>query len=177
MTQTTQDAKVAVRGGKFLTFFLDREEFGIEILKVHEIFGMMPVTHVPRTAKYILGVINLRGKIIPIIDLRLKLAMEAAPRTEETCVIVVHANGMEVGVMVDKVSEVVDIAAKDVEDTPAFAAGVDTEYILGIGKTQSKVKLLLDIDKALSKKDMQELGSAHAAHAASETDATKGEGN
>lgn len=170
MTQTTQDAKAAVRGGKFLTFWLGCEEYGIEILKVHEIFGMMPVTHVPRTPAFILGVINLRGKIIPVIDLRLKLSMEAVPRTEETCVIVVRANGMEVGVMVDKVSEVVDIAAKDVEETPAFATGAATEYILGIGKSQSKVKLLLDIDKALSKQDMEHIDAAHTAHAGSDAD-------
>lgn len=177
MTQSIPNAKGAIRGGKFLTFFLGTEEYGIEILKVHEIIGMMPVTHVPRTAKFILGVVNLRGKIIPIIDLRLKLAMEQAPRTEETCVIVVRANGMEVGVMVDKVSEVVNIDAADIEPTPAFAAGVSTDYILGIGKTQSAVKLLLDIDKALSKEDMQELGSAHEALAGKETSASKERGN
>ncbi|MBM3224902.1 MAG: chemotaxis protein CheW, partial [Candidatus Tectomicrobia bacterium] len=94
------------RGGKFLTFFLAHEEYGIEILKVQEIIGMMSVTPVPRTPAFVQGVINLRGKVIPIIDLRLKFGMPAMEQTEETCIIVVQARGMEMGIVVDKVSEV-----------------------------------------------------------------------
>lgn len=138
------------RGGKFLTFFLAGEEYGLEILKVHEIIGMMAITPVPRTPKFVRGVINLRGKVIPVVDLRLKLAMESIEQTEHTCVIVVQTNGVEIGVIVDKVSEVLDIAGKDIEDSPSFGTNVNSSYILGIGKSEGKVKLLLDIEKVLA---------------------------
>lgn len=153
-------------GGKFLTFFLAGEEYGIEILKVQEIIGMMDITRVPRTPKFIRGVTNLRGKVIPIVDLRLKFAMDSAEPTKETCIIVVQARGLEMGIMVDRVSEVLDIAAEDIEDAPSFGAEVHTDYILGIGKSDGRVKLLLDIDKALS---THEVVTLHAATAAEET--------
>jgi len=139
----------AGRGGKFLTFFLAGEEYGLEILKVQEIIGMMDITPVPRTPDHLRGVINLRGKVIPIVDLRLKFAMEAAERTSETCIIVVQANGKQTGIVVDQVSEVLNIAGEAIEDTPAFGADVRTDYILGIGKSEGHVKLLLDIDRVL----------------------------
>ncbi|MGB9589129.1 MAG: chemotaxis protein CheW [Armatimonadota bacterium] len=148
------------RGGKFLTFFLAGEEYGLEILKVQEIIGMMPITSVPRTPSFIKGVINLRGKIIPIVDLRLKLEMESKEQTEETCTIVVQANGVEVGLVVDKVSEVLDIAEEDIEDAPAFGSSIQSDYILGIGKSEGRVKLLLDIDKVLSLQDTHLLAKA-----------------
>jgi len=137
-------------GGKFLTFFLAGEEHGIEILKVQEIIGMMPITSVPRTPQYIRGVINLRGRVIPIVDLRLKFGMESTDQTAETCIIVVHLQGVEVGIVVDRVSEVLNIAGGDIEDAPSLGAEVNTDYILGIGKSQGKVKILLDIDRVLS---------------------------
>ncbi|MBI2886034.1 MAG: chemotaxis protein CheW [Chloroflexi bacterium] len=142
------------RGGKFLTFFLDNEEYGLKILKVQEIFGMMPVTPVPRTPQFILGVINLRGKVIPVMDLRLKFGMAAKAQTEETCIIVVQAQGLEMGVVVDKVSEVLDIPEGDIEDAPSFGAQVNTDFLLGIGKSDGKVKLLLDIDRVLATEDV-----------------------
>jgi purine-binding chemotaxis protein CheW len=141
-------------GGKFLTFFLGSEEYGLEILKVHEIIGMMPITSVPRTPVFVRGIINLRGKVIPVVDLRLKFEMEGKEQTEETCIIVVQANGVQVGVIVDKVSEVLDIIAEDIEDAPSFGTDVNSDYILGIGKSEGRVKLLLDIDKVLSKHDL-----------------------
>lgn len=134
---------------KFLTFCLGTEEYGIEILKVREIIGMMPITPVPRTPEYIRGVVNLRGKVIPVVDLRLKFGMPAVAQTEETCVIVVQAGGVEMGTIVDKVSEVTDIASDNIEDTPFFGSDVHTEYILGLGKSAGRVTLLLDIDRAL----------------------------
>ena len=136
--------------GKFLTFFLSEEEYGIEILKVREIIGMMTITSVPRTPEFICGIINLRGKVIPIIDLRLKFGMEAIEQTEETCIIVVEAGGTERGIVVDKVSEVLDIPDEDIEPPPSFGEDVETGYILGLGKSDGKVKLLLDIDQALA---------------------------
>ena len=146
-------------GEKFLTFYLAGEEYGLEILKVHEIIGMMPITPVPRTPSYVKGVINLRGKIIPVVDLRLKLDMQAKDQTEETCIIVVQTAGVQMGVMVDRVSEVLSISPSEIEDVPAFGGDVNSEYILGLGKSEGKVKLLLDIDKVLSVVDLQAISS------------------
>jgi purine-binding chemotaxis protein CheW len=148
------------KNGKFLTFYLAGEEYGIEILKVQEIIGMMTITPVPRTPRFIRGVINLRGKVITVVDLRLKFGMESKEQTEETCIIVVQTAGIQIGCVVDKVSEVLDIPADDIEDAPSFGADVNTEYILGIGKSQGKVKLLLDIDKVLSQQEMHSAQSA-----------------
>jgi len=144
-------------GGKFLTFFLEDEEYGIEILKVQEIIGMMSITPVPRTPSFVRGVINLRGKVLPIIDLRLKFGMPAIVQTEETCIIVVRAQGVEMGIVVDKVSEVLDIATEEIDPVPSFGATVDTAYILGIGKAAGNVKLLLHIDKVLSTDEVVDL--------------------
>lgn len=156
MTTALQTAP-ETRAGKYLTFFLGQEEYGIEILKVREIIGMMDITAVPRTPEYIRGILNLRGKVIPVIDLRLKFGMESAPQTEESCIIVVQASGGERGITVDKVSEVQNIAAGDIEETPSFGDEVETSYILGIGKTNGKVKLLLDIDRALTENGVLDL--------------------
>lgn len=142
-------------GGKFLTFYIGEEEYGLEILSVHEIIGIMDVTAVPRTPRHILGVINLRGKIIPILVLRLKFGLPSIDNTEETCIIVVQCSGVQMGIVVDKVSEVLDIPSEDIEDAPSFGESVNTDYILGIGKSNDNVKLLLDIDKIISSKDME----------------------
>ena len=153
------------QGGKFLTFFLQNEEYGIEILRVQEIIGLMPVTRIPRTPDFVRGVINLRGKIIAVTDLRKKFEMDEIEQTSETCIIVVQTNGMEIGVMVDKVSEVLDIAASEIENTPAFGASVPTEFLLGIGNTQGGVRLLLNIEKILADQQLVDLneGLAQAA--------------
>ncbi len=141
------------REGKYLTFSLAREEYGIGILKIKEIIGMMPITTVPRTPAYVKGVINLRGKVIPVVDLRLKFGMEEIGYTERTCIIVVEiAVGMgsiQMGIVVDSVSEVLNIKAADMEETPAFGAKLDTDYILGMAKMNGGVKILLDINKIL----------------------------
>src|SRR5438105_3052078 len=142
-----QPQSSSVQSGKFLTFLLGNEEYGIEILKVQEIIGIMPITTVPRTPKHIRGVINLRGKVIPVMDLRVKFELESKEHTHATCVIVVQSTVGQVGLIVDKVCEVLYIGAADIEDAPPLGAGVDTGFILGIGKSQGKVKLLLDIDK------------------------------
>ena len=147
------------RGGKFLTFFLAAEEYGLEILKVHEIIGMLPITRVPRTPHFVRGVINLRGKVIPIIDLRRKFGMESEA-AEETCIIVVQVQGIQIGIVVDRVSEVSDIASSEIEDTPSFGADVQTDYLLGIGKSQDRVRLLLDIERVLSTQEVLDLRGA-----------------
>jgi len=163
MGTITAHTNKADRGGKFLTFFLSKEEYGIEILKVQEIIGVMAITPIPRAPAFIKGVINLRGRIIPIIDLRLKLSMEEVKHTEETCFIVVKVRDLHMGVVVDKVSEVLNIAGENVDDAPSMGQEINTEYILGIGKAGGKVKLLLDIEKVLSDKDLQALQLAHEA--------------
>ncbi|MEW6012066.1 MAG: chemotaxis protein CheW [Elusimicrobiales bacterium] len=146
-------------GGKFLTFFLDKEEYGIEILKVQEIIGVMPVTPIPKMPDYVKGVINLRGRIIPVIDLRLKLSMPSAPLTEETCFIVVKSQNIFVGVIVDRVSEVTDISGENIENTPDVAL-INSDYIMGIGKENGKVRILLDIDKVLTQEEAKNLKKA-----------------
>ncbi len=144
--------------GKYLTFRLGDEEYGLEILKVQEIIQMQAVTRVPRTPDYVRGVINLRGKVIPVVDLRSKFGLERLVDTEKTCIIVVqiaHENNTVVmGVIIDEVKEVLDIAANQIEETPSFGASIDTEFIMGMGKVGTNVKILLDIDKVLSIEDL-----------------------
>jgi len=144
-------------GGKFLTFFLAGEEYGIAITKVHEIIGGMYITRVPRTPHFIRGVINLRGKVIPVVDLRQKFGMEPHEQTAESCIIVVQTAGIVTGIIVDRVSEVLDIAPNDIDKTPSFGNDVNTDYILGVGKFQGKVTILLDIDKVLSVAEVTEI--------------------
>jgi purine-binding chemotaxis protein CheW len=145
------------KSGKYLTFVLQGEEYGLEILKVREIIGVMNITKVPQMPSYTKGVINLRGKVIPIVDLRLKFGMPEAAQTKETCIIVVNVQSVLMGVLVDTVSEVLDINSADVEPTPAFGSNVRTDFILGMGKIKGKVKILLDIDKVLSNEEVNEL--------------------
>jgi purine-binding chemotaxis protein CheW len=146
--------KIDSRAGKYLTFFLASEEYGVEILKVQEIIGRMPITPVPLTSKYILGVINLRGKIHPIMDMKIKFGMDHTEITDETCIIVIRTASLMMGILVDKVSEVVNIASDDIEDTPSFGADVNPEYLLGVGKTGGRVRLLLDIEKVITATDI-----------------------
>ncbi len=148
------------KAGKYLTFALADEEYGLEILKVREIIGMMEITSVPRTPPYVKGVINLRGKVIPVVDLRLKVGMAEAKRTDETCIIVVDIGEVEMGIIVDRVLEVLDVAGKDIEDPPSFGSQVNTDYILGMGKLNDRVTILLDISKLLTQADMSAIEGA-----------------
>ena len=142
-------------GGKHLTFLLCEEEYGIEILKVREIVGLMDVTTVPQTDSYIKGVVNLRGKVIPVIDLRLKFSMQEAEPTQETCIIVVEVNNTLVGVVVDSVSEVLDIKSSEIEKAPQFGQDIDTKFIIGLGKAKGKIVILLDINEVLSLEELE----------------------
>ncbi len=146
------------REGKYLTFSLGEEEYGIGILKVKEIIGMMRITPVPQTPEYVKGVINLRGKVIPVIDLRLRFGMGENGYTERTCIVVVEIDGdackLHIGIVVDSVSEVLNIRGADIEDTPSFGTTLNTQYILGMAKTGGGVKILLDIDQVLSCEDV-----------------------
>ncbi|GAB4242970.1 MAG: chemotaxis protein CheW [Acidobacteriota bacterium] len=140
--------------GKYVTFFLGKEEYGLPILNVREIIGLVPITPVPQTPKYIRGVINLRGQVIPVMDLRLKFGLPATEETRETCIIVVRVHGMDTGVIVDRMSEVADVEADNIQDPPAMGTEVDTSFILGIDKSEQRVRLLLDLEKVLSSSDL-----------------------
>lgn len=158
------DPKSAELAGRYMTFKLAEEEYGVEILKVREIIGMMQVTKVPRTRSFIRGVINLRGKVHPVVDLRLKLGMEEAPVTDQTVIIVVRYEMADkdvvMGIIVDEVLEVLNIASEQIEPPPEFGAGAfDTEFILGVGKTDRGVIFLLDIGKVLSTDEQEQLAS------------------
>jgi purine-binding chemotaxis protein CheW len=152
------------RTGKYLAFQLGREEFAIQVLKVREIMGIQDITAVPQTPVFVKGVINLRGKVIPVVDLRLKFGLPEVEYTQRTCIIVVQIKGPDggvslTGIVVDGVSEAVNIAAGEIEDTPDFGDGVSTPYILGMAKSKGKVKILLDIDKVLQAQKLDGLES------------------
>jgi purine-binding chemotaxis protein CheW len=147
--------------GKYLTFSLSDEEYGIGILKIKEIIGMMPITSVPRTPTYVRGVINLRGKVIPVIDLRIRFCMEEKEYNDRTCIVVVeiesHGIEMVIGIVVDSVSEVLNIKSEEIEETPEFGTTLNTEYILGMATMEGEVKILLDIDEVLSSEELTHL--------------------
>jgi len=152
-------AKIA-QAGKYLSFVLGREEYGLEILKVQEINGMMDITRVPRTQHYVRGVINLRGRVIPIICLRDKFKMPQVEDTEKTCIIVVQVQYQEdvltMGIIVDEVSEVLNITEGAIEPPPSFGGGMEeTDFITGMGKLEDKVVILLDIDMVLDAEEMK----------------------
>jgi purine-binding chemotaxis protein CheW len=149
---------------KYLSFRLGKEEFAIQVLSVREIMGMQEITSVPQTPPYVRGVINLRGKVIPVIDLRLKFGLPEIEYSQRTCIIVVQIEGeagrMLMGAIVDGVSEVLSLLASDIEDTPDFGDGTSAPYILGMAKIKNKVKILLDINMVLTSQEVQKLETA-----------------
>jgi purine-binding chemotaxis protein CheW len=169
MTSTMLPAKDATtasaqtRAGKYLTFLLSNEEFGISVLKVREIMGLQEITAVPQTAAHIKGVLNLRGKVVPVIDLRLKFGMPAAEYTQRTCIIFTQVRGESglilMAIVVDGVSEVLNLTDAEIEDTPDFGDDVAGRYLLGMAKVKGKVKILLDIDKVLSTQEVNNLNA------------------
>ena len=166
MTMTMNEPAAAAsdaRAGKYLTFQLSREEFGIRVLKVREIMGLQEITAVPQTPAHIKGVINLRGKVVPVIDLRLKFGLPAAEYNQRTCIIVTQLQGESaqvlMGIVVDGVSEVINLAGGEIEDTPDFGEELGGGYLLGMAKVKGKVKILLDIDRVLSSQDLHNLNS------------------
>lgn len=144
----------AVTAGKYLTFALAQEEYGLLVIKVREIIKLMDITAVPQMPVYIKGVINLRGKVIPIVDLRAKFGLPVQACTERTCIIVaeVEADGRTVmlGIIVDSVSEVLNIGSDEIEPVPDFGERLETSYMRGIAKSKGKVKILLDLDRILA---------------------------
>ena len=145
--------RLGALAGKYLTFALGDEEYGVPVLKVREIIKMMDITVVPQVPSHVKGVINLRGKVIPVVDLRLKFAFAQQEYTERTCIIVVEvalaSSTIMMGIVVDAVSEVLNITADELESTPEFGERVTTDYLHGVAKVKGTVKILLDLDKVL----------------------------
>lgn len=135
--------------GRYLTFTVDREVYGLEILYVTEIIGLQAITKIPELPNYVKGIINLRGKIVPVIDIRMKFGKEPIEYDERTCVIVIEVNGISVGLIVDRVDEVMNIEDDEIADPPSIKTGFENSYIKGIGKAEGKVQLLLDCEKLL----------------------------
>ena len=159
---------VASLAGKYLTFTLQSESYGIAVLKVREIIRHAAITAVPQMPKHIRGVINLRGKIIPVMDLRMRFEFATATNTEQTCIVVVQVKlpdgkATPMGLVVDGVEEVINIGASDIEETPSFGGQICTDYIIGIAKVKGAVKALLDIDGIVGAETLQSLRAAVAA--------------
>jgi purine-binding chemotaxis protein CheW len=162
-TEQSRGASKDHRAGKYLTFQLGQEEYGIRVLKVREIVKIQHITGVPDTPVEIRGVINLRGKVIPVIDLRLKFGLPEKEYGHRTCIIVVEAQGKSqglIGIIVDEVSEVLNLQDENIQDTPDFGRDVETPYLLGLAKVRDRVKILLDIDEVLTASDLHALGAA-----------------
>ena len=169
MTELADKMNIAVKvmadkEGKYLTFSLAGEEYGIGILKIKEIIGMLPITSVPQTPEYIKGVINLRGKVVPVMDLRVRFGITAIEYTDRTCIIVVELAGQDgtvtVGIVVDSVSEVINIKVDEIQETPNFGIELDTDYILGLAKIEGSVKILLEIERVLGSEDVTVISEA-----------------
>ena len=165
-TMTVNDAATDqsdARAGKYLTFQLCNEEFGIRVLKVREIMGLQEITAVPQTPAHIKGVINLRGKVVPVIDLRLKFGLAAAEYTQRTCIIVTQVKGESgavlMGIVVDGVSEVLNLAGSEIEDTPDFGEEYSGGYLLGMAKVKGQVKTLLDIDRVVAADAIEQIAA------------------
>ena len=145
----SQSNPSAANAGEYLSFTLGQEQYGVDILKVQEIRGYDQVTRVPDAPDYIKGVINLRGTIVPVIDLRLKLRLENAGYDAFTVMIVLNVEQRVVGIVVDSVSDVIELSAEQIRPTPEFGAAVDTRFINGIGTQDERMLILLDIETLL----------------------------
>jgi len=157
----------AALAGKYMTFKLADEAYGLEILTVREIIGLMDITRVPRAEDFIRGVINLRGKVIPVLDLRLKFGMPRTEPTDQTVIIVVQCSlgdrSYTMGILVDQVLEVLSIEGSQIEPPPSFGGAVDAEFITGVGKTENRVIFLIDIGKVLSEAEAHRMAQAAVA--------------
>jgi purine-binding chemotaxis protein CheW len=158
--ELTVDEREDTQEGKFLTFSMGSEEYGIEIRYVTEIIGIQKITDLPDMPPYVKGVINLRGKVIPVIDVRLRFDLDERDYDERTCIVVVTLNDMTVGLIVDSVSEVIDIPAGDIEPAPKIKRGEASRFISGLGKVNEAVKILLDIRHLLFDSNIEEITEA-----------------
>lgn len=150
-TQTlpTASAAVAAGGSKWLLFAVGSTEYGVDIGSVQQIIGLLPITRIPRMPDAVRGVINLRGRVIPVVDLRIRFGLDAVDQNQRTCIIVVRSRAMDLGLVVDSVAEVAVIDSGGIDDPPQFGNGVDTEYLLGVAQYAGRVVLLLDVERAL----------------------------
>jgi purine-binding chemotaxis protein CheW len=148
--------------GKYLVFSLAEEDYGLSIRDITEIIGVQRITDLPDTPHYVKGVINLRGKVIPVIDVRIRFGIEPEEYTERTCIIVVNIRGNAVGLIVDSVAEVIDIPASQVEEPPKLNRGTGSRFINGLGKVGESVKILLDTQKLLYEEELEQLVEAAA---------------
>jgi len=141
-------------GGKLLTFQLSEQEYGIQILEAREVVGLMQIDPVPQTPDFMKGIINLRGKIIPVIDLRAKFSMPNAEHSKETCIVVVDINGKLTGIIVDFLVGVLTIEEQEFEDTPQLGENIRTEFIIGMAKLENRVVIVLDMEHILSNEEL-----------------------
>jgi purine-binding chemotaxis protein CheW len=148
--QVATVTETRAKAGKYLTFGLGQEEYGLDILQVREIVGLMDITAVPKAPSFVRGIVNLRGKIVPVMDLRERFGLPATETDEATCIIVVQLGRLEVGLIVDRVLEVLDIPAGEIAEAPSFGKGVDNRFVEGIGKASGRVVILLDAEKVLT---------------------------
>jgi len=160
MIDNTQVLEEDTQKGRFLTFSLDKESYGIEIKYVTEIIGLQEITEVPELPDYIKGIINLRGKIIPVMDIRLCFKKSEKEYNDRTCVIVLEVQDISIGIIVDTVSEVLTIPEEDIVEPPQMNTNYKNRYIKNIGKVASEVKLLIDCEKLLTEDEMEELNES-----------------
>lgn len=159
-TQLSAAGEEDTQRGKYLTFELGEETFGIEIKFVTEIIGIQPVTFVPEMPDYIKGIINLRGKVIPVIDMRLKFKKESIDYNDRTCIIVIDIEDISIGLIVDSVAEVINVGDENIVPPPSYKTGFQNRYIKGIGKVGEAVILLLDCQKLISQDDLEDISMA-----------------
>ncbi|HON77708.1 MAG TPA: chemotaxis protein CheW [Spirochaetota bacterium] len=142
---------------QYVTFTIGSEVYGVEVLKVQEIIGMTQITHMPNSMRFMKGVINLRGSVVPVVDMRLKLEMEEQEYTKFTVILIIEVKGTLVGIIVDAVSDVVGLPLSSIQETPHFSANIDTDYIKGIAKKAEQLIIVLDVDKILSSEELERL--------------------
>ncbi len=153
-TTTTSNSKLKVAGGEYLTFVLGEEQYGLEILKVQEIRGYDTVTQIANTPDFIKGVVNLRGKIVPIVDLRIKFNLGKVEYDEFTVVIILNLSGRVVGIVVDGVSDVKALKDEQIRDVPSLVSNIDTKYIVGLATVEDQMFILVDIEQLMSSQEM-----------------------
>ncbi len=155
--QVYNDLNDAVDTNQYVTFLIGNEVYGVEVLRVQEIIGMTRVTQVPNSMHFMKGVINLRGTVVPVVDMRLRFTMEEKDYDNFTVILIVEVKGTMIGMIVDSVSDVVNIPVKDIQDTPHFSANIRTDYIKGIGRIDEDLVIVLDVDKILSHEEIEKI--------------------
>ncbi len=155
--RTDRNEERAEEENQFVTFVIGEETYGVEVLRVHEIIGMTQITHVPNAMTFMKGVINLRGSVVPVVDMRIKFTMSVREYDSFTVIIIVEVRGRMIGMIVDSVSDVVSIPVKSIQDTPHFSTKIETDFIMGIGQIEEKLVIILDVDRIMSSEEMAAL--------------------